>query len=337
VVLLLTEWQEFRDLDPEETWPPGPQPTHPRRPQRPGPRSLARRRLDLPDPPDAAPGPLRSSADRSSDAVPARARTGRRSRPGGRHAGHAAPPPGAPGRSPRATPARPARSPHGARSRPAGPPGPPSGPPRRPSRRDGQGPPKGARGTSARPAPVRRAAVGAAAASWPSSWCWSRCSWPTRSRWAGPPGATSARSPLDDRRGTPGTTFLLVGSDSRAESTDEEGRAATDTTGSRTDTILLLHTPSGGGPTVMVSLPRDSYVEVPGRGMNKLNASYAFGGPSCSSTRSRADGPGGRRLRRDRVRWLLVGRRRARRRRGGPAGADRGLRSPTSTCPPDRR
>jgi len=79
--------------------------------------------------------------------------------------------------------------------------------------------------------------------------------------------------------GTPGTTFLLVGSDSRAESTDDEGQTTTDTTGSRTDTILLLHAPSGGGPTVMVSLPRDSYVEVPGSGMNKLNASYALGGP----------------------------------------------------------
>ncbi len=84
---------------------------------------------------------------------------------------------------------------------------------------------------------------------------------------------------LDTAGGTPGTTFLLVGSDSRAEETDDEGRTTTDTTGSRTDTILLLHTPSGGGPTVMVSLPRDSYVEVPGSGMNKFNASYAIGGP----------------------------------------------------------
>ena len=41
---------------------------------------------------------------------------------------------------------------------------------------------------------------------------------------------------------------------------------------------MLLHIPSSG-PAVLVSLPRDSYVNIPGFGMNKLNAAYAFGGP----------------------------------------------------------
>lgn len=72
----------------------------------------------------------------------------------------------------------------------------------------------------------------------------------------------------------PGHTVLLVGSDSR-EGTDLE---AVDS--QRTDTIMLLHRPSGGGPTVLLSIPRDSYVEIPGRGQNKVNAAYAFGGPS---------------------------------------------------------
>jgi LCP family protein required for cell wall assembly len=80
---------------------------------------------------------------------------------------------------------------------------------------------------------------------------------------------------------TPGRTFLVVGSDSRQDLTREErarlgtGQAA----GRRTDTIMLLHVPSGGGPTVLVSLPRDSYVPIPGHGRNKINAAYAFGGP----------------------------------------------------------
>ena len=34
-----------------------------------------------------------------------------------------------------------------------------------------------------------------------------------------------------------------------------------------------------GGPTVLVSVPRDSFVPIPGRGRNKINAAYAFGGP----------------------------------------------------------
>jgi LCP family protein required for cell wall assembly len=43
---------------------------------------------------------------------------------------------------------------------------------------------------------------------------------------------------------------------------------------------MLLHIPRrpGRAPT-LVSLPRDSYVPIPGHGRNKLNAAYAFGGP----------------------------------------------------------
>ncbi|WP_256990895.1 LCP family protein [Rhodococcus sp. 06-235-1A] len=82
---------------------------------------------------------------------------------------------------------------------------------------------------------------------------------------------------------TPGTNWLLVGSDSRAGLTPEQ-EAALATGGevgpSRTDTIILIHIPDGGGATTMVSLPRDSYVSIPGNGQDKLNASFAFGGPS---------------------------------------------------------
>lgn len=89
---------------------------------------------------------------------------------------------------------------------------------------------------------------------------------------------------LQDYPGRPAATsgqdWLLVGSDSRAGLSDAEkkrlhsGSAA----GQRTDTIILLHVPSSGKPT-MVSLPRDSYVPIPGHGHNKLNAAFAFGGP----------------------------------------------------------
>ena len=77
----------------------------------------------------------------------------------------------------------------------------------------------------------------------------------------------------------PGTTYLLVGSDSREGLTPEQrkefgtGNAA----GQRTDTIMLLHT--GSGPNLLMSIPRDSLVEVPDRGTTKINAAYAFGGP----------------------------------------------------------
>ncbi len=76
-----------------------------------------------------------------------------------------------------------------------------------------------------------------------------------------------------------GTTYLLVGSDSRAGLSAAERKAlgTGNASGNRTDTIMLLHT--GSGPNVLMSIPRDSIVDIPGRGTTKVNAAFAFGGP----------------------------------------------------------
>ncbi|WP_312888558.1 LCP family protein [Nonomuraea rhodomycinica] len=80
---------------------------------------------------------------------------------------------------------------------------------------------------------------------------------------------------------TPGTNWLLVGSDSRKGLSAAQrrklatGRAA----GQRTDSMMLLHIPDGSDRPTLVSLPRDSAVTIPGKGRNKLNAAYAIGGP----------------------------------------------------------
>jgi LCP family protein required for cell wall assembly len=80
-----------------------------------------------------------------------------------------------------------------------------------------------------------------------------------------------------------GTNWLLVGSDSRQGlSTEQQRDLATggDIGSSRTDTILLVHVPEVGSsiPTTMVSIPRDSYVPIPGQGKDKINAAFAAGG-----------------------------------------------------------
>jgi LCP family protein required for cell wall assembly len=87
---------------------------------------------------------------------------------------------------------------------------------------------------------------------------------------------------LADYAGRPdsaGTNWLIVGSDSRADlSEQQEQRLATGSAaGGRSDTMMLLHT--GGSGTTLVSLPRDSLVSIPGYGRNRLNAAYSFGGP----------------------------------------------------------
>jgi len=76
-----------------------------------------------------------------------------------------------------------------------------------------------------------------------------------------------------------GTTYLLVGSDSRAGLTRKQKRqlGTGDAAGRRTDTIMLLHI--GAGPNLLMSIPRDSLVPVPGHGTTKINAAFAFGGP----------------------------------------------------------
>jgi LCP family protein required for cell wall assembly len=79
-----------------------------------------------------------------------------------------------------------------------------------------------------------------------------------------------------------GTNWLITGSDSRQGLTrKEERKLATgrDISGRRSDTIMVLHMPANGNRPVLISLPRDSYVPIPGHGSDKINAAYAYGGP----------------------------------------------------------
>nr|WP_072806758.1 LCP family protein [Rhodococcus yunnanensis] len=82
--------------------------------------------------------------------------------------------------------------------------------------------------------------------------------------------------------GTDGAVdILMVGTDSR---TDAHGNAlsqseldslrAGEEVASNTDTIVLIRVPNDGSSATAISIPRDSYVEVPGIGMSKINAAY---------------------------------------------------------------
>ncbi|MGA8979684.1 MAG: LCP family protein [Pedococcus sp.] len=79
-----------------------------------------------------------------------------------------------------------------------------------------------------------------------------------------------------------GYNYLLVGSDSREGLTAAQRKeyATGDAAGRRTDSIILVHVPSSGGKPALISLPRDSYVPIPGHDSNKINAAFAFGGPN---------------------------------------------------------
>ncbi|HZR49702.1 MAG TPA: LCP family protein [Streptosporangiaceae bacterium] len=76
-----------------------------------------------------------------------------------------------------------------------------------------------------------------------------------------------------------GTNWLITGSDSRAGLSSAQIRQLHVGFNSGTlnsDSIMLLH--MGSGRPVLISIPRDSYVDIPGHGWNKINATLAFGG-----------------------------------------------------------
>jgi LCP family protein required for cell wall assembly len=79
---------------------------------------------------------------------------------------------------------------------------------------------------------------------------------------------------------TSGHNYLLVGSDSREGLTAQQRRdlKTGGAEGNRTDTIMLVHVSESGGKPVLVSIPRDSYVPVPGHGSDKINAAFSIGG-----------------------------------------------------------
>lgn len=76
-----------------------------------------------------------------------------------------------------------------------------------------------------------------------------------------------------------GQVFLLVGSDSREGLSEEEISefGTGEVEGQRADTIMLLHRPASGSPA-LISVPRDSLVDIPGHGEGRINAAYASGG-----------------------------------------------------------
>jgi LCP family protein required for cell wall assembly len=73
-------------------------------------------------------------------------------------------------------------------------------------------------------------------------------------------------------------TILILGSDARPEGSKEPG--ANPGGPSRSDTIMLWRV--GGGHASRLSIPRDTIVDIPGHGRQKINAAYAFGGAALS-------------------------------------------------------
>ncbi len=79
----------------------------------------------------------------------------------------------------------------------------------------------------------------------------------------------AAGDPARDTRAGDAQNILLLGSDSRGTDLRANGRS---------DVIQLMHVSADRRTVSVVHFPRDLYVAIPGHGMNKINAAYAFGG-----------------------------------------------------------
>lgn len=85
------------------------------------------------------------------------------------------------------------------------------------------------------------------------------------------PGDTTGADP------TKAVNILLLGSDSRISAGDPNQW----TYGAqRTDAIMLVHIPADRSGAYLFSIPRDSWVDIPGHGKAKINAAYSWGGPA---------------------------------------------------------
>jgi LCP family protein required for cell wall assembly len=67
--------------------------------------------------------------------------------------------------------------------------------------------------------------------------------------------------------------YVLMGSDSRDVGNAGHGRS---------DVLMVMHLAGDRKSAYMISFPRDMYVPIPGHGRNKINAAFAFGGPSLT-------------------------------------------------------
>ncbi len=81
--------------------------------------------------------------------------------------------------------------------------------------------------------------------------------------------------------------LLVVGNDDRTGDTPAELReldTGEDGGSLATDTMMIVHIPADGKQATLISLPRDSYVDIPGYGEHKLNSAYADGYTSVNGS-----------------------------------------------------
>jgi LCP family protein required for cell wall assembly len=76
----------------------------------------------------------------------------------------------------------------------------------------------------------------------------------------------------------PDTNILVLGTDSREGLGDPDDLEGGTATGQRSDTMMLVNIAGDGSGAAVISIMRDSWVEIPGHGEAKINAALSWGG-----------------------------------------------------------
>ncbi|MEV4468896.1 LCP family protein [Nonomuraea sp. NPDC049504] len=102
--------------------------------------------------------------------------------------------------------------------------------------------------------------------------------------WATPRQIGTVDAGVTARSSSGAENILLVGVDKRDDLTRQQqnrlklGREA----GQRTDTMMVIHLSEDHKKVTVVSLPRDTWLTIPGKGDHKINSAYQFGGPKLA-------------------------------------------------------
>jgi LCP family protein required for cell wall assembly len=93
------------------------------------------------------------------------------------------------------------------------------------------------------------------------------------------------RAPEPTGQAAKALNILLLGTDHGGSGPTIEDELADGkwTVGSfRSDTVMIVHVPADREDAYLVSIPRDSYVHIPGHGKQKINAAFSLGGPDLT-------------------------------------------------------
>lgn len=100
---------------------------------------------------------------------------------------------------------------------------------------------------------------------------------PTKS--PAPTAAAPAPPTIPELPATP-MNILVIGSDSRANARDQNNQTVTtgQSSDQRSDCLMLIHVPADRHKVYGISIMRDNWVDIPGYGASKINASLEVGG-----------------------------------------------------------